>query len=455
MKTVFHISIVLLLAILISCKKDKDILPADVQDQSDALNAQFSDTVTMTAHTIDVDSVRSLNDATKFLGSNQDPVFGRTDVSLYTKMSIDKVLLEFPNATLVSAEIVIAVKSLDFVGDYQCPLTYQVFGMNQNIPATDVSTGLGKPYYSAPKNWYDPTNKIAERTCTYDVINGILVVRIPVNSTYAAAVLANSAYLKDNTTFQNTYKGFYITAKSTNLNPVSAQGVIAKLDLENPLSGFHIYYQTGEISASKTTSVHTFPFKGAEVVRFNEFKHEHSSGANSLLTQQLQGDSAKGAQGLFLQGLSGVKVKLKIPHLLNFVKDKPISVNQAEIRFKIDMGISSIDSKYYPPSRLAILAMDSLSNEIFTYDQINSLDFARYGGKYDSGTQEYVFNISRDIQKIMNGEKKNYGFYLVVADGDPAYAARRDDRAERIVLGGTSSLYKPVFKITYTPFDND
>jgi hypothetical protein len=56
----------------------------------------------------------------------------------------------------------------------------------------------------------------------------------------------------------------------------------------------------------------------------------------------------------------------------------------------------------------------------------------------------------------MNGVKKNYGYYLVVADGDPAYAARRDDRAERVVIGSSASTsYKPVLKLTYTPFTND
>jgi len=436
----------------LSCKKDTDILNASAQDQTDVLNGIYSDTATMIAHTINVDSVISFNDNIKFLGSNQDPVFGRTDVSLYTKFSIPNNLVgvSFPDANLVSSEIVIAVKSLDFVGDYQCPLTYEVFEMNQNVAAT-------QSYFSKPKNWHNPNNLLASRTCSFDIINGLFVVRIPVNSTYAAAILNNPQYLIDNTTLQNTYKGFYITCKSTNLNPVGLQGVIAKLDLENALSGFYLNYQEGDISASKQTKVFKFPFSGANVIRFNEFKHDQISGAHNLLTQQLQGDSAKGSQGLFLQGLGGVKVKFQIPFLKNFASQHKISVNQAQIRFKVDQGISGSDGKYGAPLKLAVLAMDSASREIFTYDQISSSDFLRYyGGSYDSDNREYVFNISRDIQAIMNGTKKNWGFYLVVADGDRAYTVRRDDRSERIVIGGSASaLYKPVFKLTYTSLEND
>ncbi len=432
----------------VSCKKDTDILNASAQDQSDVLKGTFSDTSTIIAHTINVDSVVSFNDATKFLGSNQDPVFGRTDVSLYTKFSINTIFVSFPNANLVSSELVLAVKSLDFLGDYQCPLTYEVFEMNQNLSSSQV-------HYSTPKNWYNKGNLLASRTCSFDIINGLFVVRIPMNSTYASAILSST--LTDNATFQNTYKGFYITCKSTNLNPVGSQGVIAKLDLDNALSGFYMYYQEGEISASKQTKVYKFPFNGENVARFNEFKHDHSSGAHNLLTQQLQGDSAKGSQGLFLQGLGGVKVKFEIPFLKNYVSQHKISVNQAQLRFKIDQGLNGADGKYGAPLKLAVLAMDSLSREIFTFDQISPTDFLRYyGGSYDFDNQEYVFNISRDVQAIMNGTKKNWGFYLVVADGDRTYTVRRDDRSQRVVIGGSASaLYKPTFKLTYTPFEND
>jgi hypothetical protein len=435
--------------VLSSCKKDKDILPYNVKDDADLLGAEFTDTITMEAHTVGVDSVVSFNDGTKFLGSNQDPVFGRTDVSLYTKFSIKEIGVSFPNANLVSSEIVLAVKSIDFVGDFLTPLTYQVFEMNQNVPADQT-------YYSYPKNWYNANGMIANRTCTFDIINGTYVVRLPVNSTYAAAILNSPQFLLDNTTFQNTYKGFYITCKSSNLNPISAQGAITRIDLDNALSGFYLYYQEGAISASKETKSYRFPFNGDQVRRFNEFVQTPVNGAHNLLTQQLAGDTTKGSQALFAQGLGGARIKFHVPFLMNFVKDHKISVNQAEIRFKVDQGINGADGNYVPSSKLAIFAMDSTGHELFTYDQLNSVDFARYGGYYDPDNHEYVFNISRDVQTILNGKKKNYGFYLVVGDGDRSYAIRRDDRAERVVIGGlASSLYKPVFKLTYTPYTNN
>lgn len=448
----FYCFVASLFLISYSCKKDKDILGANVQDETDVLNAQYSDTATIWAHTIYGDSTASFNDAIKFIGSNQDPVFGRTDASLYTKFNLPNNITNVSfgdDANLVSSEIILAVKSIDFVGDYQTPLTYQVFEMNQNIPTGTLN-------YSNKKNAYNAGSLLGTFTGTFDVMNGLFVIRIPVNSTYASAILNNPQYLTDNATFQNTYRGFYITTKSTNLNPVSAQGAITRIDLDNALSGFYLYYQNGTVLSSKETKTFRAPFGGTDAVRFNEFKYNYLNGSNNLLSQQLLGDSIAGKQALFLKGMGGTRIKMQIPFLTNFASKQKISINKAEIIFKVDLGINGNDSKYIPPLKIAILGIDSLSREIFTFDQQSAIDFARYGGTYDSDNKQYTFNISRDIQILMNGKRKNLGFYVVVADGERAYAVRRDDRAERVVLGGTgSSLYKPVLKLTYIPYTSN
>ena len=90
------------------------------------------------------------------------------------------------------------------------------------------------------------------------------------------------------------------------------------------------------------------------------------------------------------------------------------------------------------------------------YDQLETTDFVKYGGNYNSTTKQYVFNIARQVQKIMNGSLTNYGFYLVNASPNRSLAVRRDNRLERVVLGGkTNATYKPVFKATYVKYPYD
>jgi hypothetical protein len=69
--------------------------------------------------------------------------------------------------------------------------------------------------------------------------------------------------------------------------------------------------------------------------------------------------------------------------------------------------------------------------------------------------KQYVFNIARQMQRILNGEK-DYGFYLVNASPNKSSVIRRDNRLERVVIGGKTNInYKPIFKVTFVkyPFD--
>jgi hypothetical protein len=454
---IFQISpVVVLITLLsifyVSCKKEKNVLAANVQDQEDVLQGVLSDTASIFAHSLGVDSIASFNDAIKFIGSNQDPVFGRTDVGLYTKFSLPNNITDVSfgeDAELISAEIILPVRSLDFVGDALTPLQYDVYEVNQELTSNKI-------YFSNQNKNHNPTNLLGTFTGTFGVVDGQLALRIPLNATFARGVLTNPQFLTNNTVFQSTYKGFYITSQKSNLNPVSAQGAITKVDLDSQKGGFFLYYRNGGPSTTKQTKTFRFPFNGNNVVRYNTVNYKYTDGADQALVKQLQGDTLVGKQALFLKGIGGTRLKIHIPFLTNYVKQNKIAVNRAEVIVRVDQSKNGSDLKYNVPPVLALLAIDSLGREIFTYDQLSSLDFARYGGYYDSDNKHYVFNISRDIQMIMNGKRKNLGFYLVVANPDKLYTARRDDRAERVVLGGTNNtLYKPSFRLTFTPFTND
>src|SRR5690606_38174505 len=94
----------------------------------------------------------------------------------------------------------------------------------------------------------------------------------------------------------------------------------------------------------------------------------------------------------------------------------------------------------------AVSGMDTIAS-----DQFNITDNVRYGGVYDKTNNQYVFNIARHVQAILNGERPNLGFRLVVASPDRALTLFRDDFFERVVLGGTASQsLKPSFHLTYS-----
>jgi hypothetical protein len=445
--------IILLIGFAFSCKnktkKPDPTLGTDVQDAADGLFTIVSDTATMELHTIPYDSARTYQDQYKYLGANQDPIFGRTNAGIYTNFSMPNSVSNVSfgdDAVLDSAEFILTFTQ-SYVGDSTVALRYQVYQLTGAMDKTRAyCTYNTVPYSNTPVS--DVTRRIT-------FTSGYYTIRLPLNNAYAAAILNNPQYLVDNTTFQNTYKGFYVTAKNSNLSPGS-QGALMKIDLDNPVSGVYLYYHNGSPSAGKIPKSYRLPFSGDNSSRFNHVDYDYHSGSNYLLSSQLDGDSVKGKQNLFIKGLGGAKTVIRLPYLTNYSDSCPIGINRAELIFKIDQNFISTMGNYEPPNLISMVACDATGREIYIKDQYYTADLLRFGGAYDPVNKQYIFNISRHMQDIMSKKIENHGFYLVVANTDRYTVPRRDDKAERAVFGGlANALYKPTFKLTYIRFPYD
>ena len=356
MKTSSHIFILLIASIIFfGCKKDHDVLGVDAQPSSDALGAIFSDTAKIYAHTIKYDSIPSFNDRYKYLGSNQDPHFGRTDIGLYTNANIpnSQTGISFgADPNLVSAEIILTVASLDFLGTYSNSLSYSVFPVTSFIDKNIV-------HYANHHDYHNPTSVLGTYTGTYSILSGKLVLRIPIDYNYANSILTNPLYVGSNSVFQNNYKGFFISSAGTNLNPVSMQGVITKFDMDDELSGFYLYYQNGTPSASKENKTFHFTFSGVDASRFNAYKYDLNTIPNNDLYKQIVNkDSTYGVQNLFLKGMGGTRLKVFIPSLKNYSDSFSVAVNRAEVIFNLDPSFVSPGGIYFYPQKYALLPID-------------------------------------------------------------------------------------------------
>jgi hypothetical protein len=450
------------LIVFLSCKKDHSVLGVEVQPENDDVNASFCDTAILSGYSVKVDSFASFNDQYKFLGSSQDPTFGRMDVGLYLNANIPNgvTFTSFgEDANLVSAEIVLAVYSLNFVGDQSTPLTYSVF-------ALDSSLSTNRLYFSNNDKLHNKNVLLGVYTGTYSTLDGKMVLRIPIDNNYAKSILNNPQYLVDNATFLNNYKGFYITAAESAISPgttPSTHGVIARFDLADAISGFYLRYQKGVPSATKEDLSFKFNFSGTDALRFITVNYQPTQSGNTLLYQQLAGNKILGQQNLFLKGLAGARIKVQLPfldYLKAYADTVPIAINRAEFVYYIDPAFASSvgTALYYTPPKLALLPLDSLGKETYAVDQLSNTDFLRYGGVYDATNNSYVFNLPRHVQAILNGKRKNYGFHIVVADPDPTIVVRRDNYAERVVFAGNShpnTLLRPKFNLSFIKFTHD
>lgn len=442
------------------CKKDNSILNTSVQPAGDLLNADYNGSLPVYAHTVKYDSIALADDRYKYLGSNQDPIFGRTDIGLYLNANMNLTYLNFgSDAHYTSAEIILAIAPdvYNYMGDSAAVLNYSVFAIDSVLNPYRI-------YYSTKANLHNTKTLIGAHTAAFSMMNGKAVLRIPIFDDYAKTIFNNPVYLSSNEFFQKIYKGFYISTSGTELN-ASNRGAIYKCNLDDAVSGFYLYYKLGESSAVKEEKSFRFSFTGVTATRFNNTKFNFSDGGNPNLVQQvINGDTAAGNQSLFLKGMGATKLKVYIPSLKSYVDSAyTLAINRAELVFNFDPSFDNNNNSskvhYVVPPRLILLPMDSLGRETYSPDQLSN-DF-RFGGTYDSEKKNYVFNIARYAQQVIKGERKNYGFYLVVAGASTLYSSyregeskelitvRRDNYMERVVLAGSNNSQKPVLNLSY------
>src|SRR6478735_1189163 len=84
------------------CKKDHRELSSAVQRDNDELVTLPSQMYPVYAHMIYHDSIPSLNDNIKFLGSNKDGNFGTTTIGLYLNANPTLDHLRFGDSTIVN-----------------------------------------------------------------------------------------------------------------------------------------------------------------------------------------------------------------------------------------------------------------------------------------------------------------------------------------------------------------
>lgn len=444
----------LLLTLLFSCKKkdDDSVLGLDVQPTNDLVGITITDTASVYMYTQKVDSVKTYNDQYKYLGSNMDPIFGRSDASIYTNFSISNNLTNVSfgtNPVLDSAEMVMVFMG-DALGDTLTPLTYDVHLLNANLDAN-------RSYYTASHIAYS-SSKVCSVTGKLKIRNSNVCLVLPLDNNFARYILQTNSNLTNNTAFQSAYKGFYITTSNSALGGPGS-GAIRRFDLDNDLSGVNLYYHDGN-SASSKGQVFQFTFRGSDALRFNDVKHNYAAGATPNLYDQLTGsktaDTLKGNANVYLNCFGGTRTRVYLPYLKNFNDSVNVSISRAELIVKVDDIVSPASSYYGTPANLALIACNADGVEELVYDQLETTDFVKYDGTYDATNKQYTFNIARQMQKILNGSIQNYGFFLVNALPNRAYVIRRDNRLERVVFGGKTNMnFKPVFKVTYVKYPYD
>jgi len=389
------------------------------------------------------------------LGSYFDPVFGPTKASIYTQLVLpgNTIDWQFNNTGISSIGInfdsVVLVLPFNPGISYYGALSPQTFTVDTIERVNNVGLVLNHSYYS-DTNVSHGNNHIGITTIIPDPIDSFHskyginnvttyppAIRIRLNRSFGEWLIkedsmsSSQSYFSTGYSFQTLLEGFYISVSDPLQLP--GQGGIMYVNPYTSGAGLVFYYRVGGDSIVQTFQM------GSNCAYYDHFDHDFSKTAFYAGTK----DSVLAPYTTYIQSLGGVKTQLSFPFLSNWKHLGPILVNKAEVDVPVNVSATGVD---IPPPQ-AYLVRDSAGVESALIDENEGTTY--YGGAYDATNHQYVFNIDRYIQYVLNGKILNTGLYLisgsnaVSANGAVLYGAAKKTTNPRIRL-----------KIYYTPLQH-
>ena len=431
---------ILLVLVLFSCKKDPYEVGISLLPATDTLNIKVTDTCTIQAFSVRQDSIRSDKSTLLTLGSMLDPVFGKITTSLYTQLLLSSEGVDFGKSPTLDSLVLMLAYSTHY-GDTLARQNVKVYELSDNLYYDSI-------FYTNKTLGTYPT-LLADKDFTPRPSDSIKLYKtkvaphLRINLSNLTKYLGNkilqapTASLATNTAFIAFMKGLYI--KST---PASDHHAILNFEITSGMSKMVVYYhnQTDPKNDSLNFDIPINTTCG----RFTHVDHNSYLEASTDLKQQIiNRDSVQGSRQLFLQGMAGVKVKVKFPFMKDMGKGKKIAINEA----MLEMTNVESDTTFAPPTSLLLLRQDSIGRIANMVDLNEGTGY--FGGSYNPTTRSYRFRITQHIQKIIqNAYSTHFDVYLVVDNPISSILS-----PNRIVLNGTDKQFgasRLRLKVTYT-----
>ena len=390
------VALMLVSAFFFGCKKSADagigIIPEDK-----LIIFESSDTIDIEAYTYPVDSVITSKISSALLGSYIDPVFGKAQAGF--------VIQILPGATSgfgTGAVVDSMILSLRYSPDSLVP-QYGNQGATMNFIAQEITTELYRDssYYSNYRpEWFNLSDELVNTTFNpEDGRNDTLVLDIPLNQAFGQKIIDNYDFWHDDveptdTSFYDFFQGMYIKS-----NDIPYDGSISTFNIMDAYSRAILYYHNDEDTLSLSFTISQFS------TRFNLFSHLHDAPG---FLPDLDNPEAREDSVVYMQGISGLKVKIKMPGLDKLKESGLWGVNRAELVLPVEDRSLTFETQYPAPLKANILGITEEGNLQFLDDYLGEVNYL--GVNYSE--DKYVFDITYRVQQILSGSIENNGFFL-------------------------------------------
>ena len=434
MQKALFLSVIFLVSILFSCKKDGKLSP-DYENGN--LSVIHTDTFSISTSVVEDPKGRTDVAVHHLLGNYNDPIFGVKSSSIYTNVGLAGASTDFGGFLTVDS-IVLVMDPVGYYGNSNSSLMVNVYELNAPL---NSSNG----YFSNSVTDTDPTllgsssytpSSTANIITAVDSVSHKPHLRVSLNDPTLISNLTNKVRFSNNTDFNTVLKGLHIVTSDTAINPsplAQGDGAIAYFDLSSDDSGVIVYY-----SSSLGNNLQEKFILNSDVKSYSYFKNDYSS---TDVEKHLNNDPAKNDNRTYVSSMTGVRTKIELPTIRELTKEGSIAINKAQITFTLENG-----SDANPDSLLDGLLLTGINENgvaIFLSDDPVNEGLEHYGGDYNPTTKSFTFNISKHIHSLINSTSPDYGMYLT--------AKKSLIIARRIVLNSENSpVSKIKLEITYS-----
>jgi len=406
------LTLLISLFILSGCQETESI-GLDV-DPATEIKGSLIDTITVNASTVAEDTIITNTLEQYPLGYLNDPIMGKTSANIALSLTLDPPGLTFGTSPVLDSAVLVLYYGNEFHGDSTSKFQVEVHQLNEALSEAT-------PYYNTKPVGYS-SSILGSKSLRFNLKDSVRVselvtgkadvqktkaphIRIQLDRNFVTTNFLNatSTVLASDSELNKSIKGLYLTV---NKAQTTGAGGIAFLNLTDS-SRLEVYYKS-QNGALIDTTLHKFPIKNNAAPVVADFKHDYT-GTN--IQTQLSNPNTK-FDFTYVQGLGGLRTKVRFPYIDKLKSLGNITINKAELIVSVVGGTD----KFQPAKRLLLYQTDIASQRQFVPDfstnpVVSMTDFD-FGGFYDTTNKRYKFVITTYIQDILKGKLKQYDTFI-------------------------------------------
>jgi hypothetical protein len=431
-----------LTAVTLTACEDPQEIGSEVFAQD--IGVLYTDTLTVDASTVLLDSILTSGTASLLVGRTTDPSLGLVEANSYFHIVPYDTLYSFVDtAGRKNVKWIRFPSKVDSIRFF-LPYNYYEGDTNQRQTikvmqlAENALLDVDKQYYGnsdAPalstkiigqaqnvKIRPIRNNNIISGTGRFDTL------RIPITDPAFVSFIASQRDPKKDlatvgTEFRKTTRGFALTSESTNNAAILGfDAVYAVMRVYYNYKYTYTLRNKANTADSITATVDTTKFNYLQVydrevatpknVRFNKITSART-GASAKLVKATDALSSKQANGeVYIQNASGLVMKVQFPTLAKLKARQDIAINKAELVLEPNAN----PSNFSLPTDL-VLIESTKDNRIVrsTTDATGNMRVVAGEGSsaaYQSRTNNFTFNVTSSLQNLLSGRNPSNGWII-------------------------------------------